>query len=156
MHFSKTVVSVALLAPLAAALPSDPSTTDIATDILTAVDSSPESSYSVNPNVVETGDPIASASTTPTGTGALPNTATTTSIPTDILTAPDTDPTGLGAGIGSMSTVVATATVQESQGATSSSPVADSPTPTGGASAILGNPLSMLGGFLVSLAVCWL
>jgi hypothetical protein len=151
MYLSKTIVSIALLAPLAAALSSDPSTTDIATDILTAADSSPESSYSVNPTVVQTDVAVATASTTPAGSGALPNTATT-SIPTNILTAPDSDPSG--AGIGSMSTVIATATLQQSQDASASTPGAASPTPTDDAAgAILRSPASILGALLVSLLV---
>ncbi|KAL4873608.1 hypothetical protein BDV12DRAFT_81284 [Aspergillus spectabilis] len=156
MYLSKTIVSVALLAPLAAALPSDPSTTNIATDILTAADSSPESSYSVDPTVVQTDVAVATASTTPAGSGALPNTATTTSIPTSILTAPDSDPSGAGAGIGSMSTVIATATLQQSQDASASTPGAASPTPTDDAAgAILRSPVSLLGALLVSLVVPW-
>ncbi|KAL5334089.1 hypothetical protein BJX70DRAFT_402937 [Aspergillus crustosus] len=158
MYLPKTIVTGALLAAFATAIPSDPSTTDIATDILTAVDPPPEFSYSVNSTIVETGDPIAIASTTPAVSGVPPNTATTSSIPTNILTAPDSDSSGFGSGadIGPMSTVIATATAQQSQDSSPSTPGAADPSPTDDAAgAILRSPVSMLGAILASMLVHW-
>ncbi|RDW86229.1 uncharacterized protein DSM5745_02871 [Aspergillus mulundensis] len=195
MHISKTLIPLALLAPLAAAIPDDGSLLGI----LTADDSSPESSYSVNPTVAETAvgapvgvsGPVATSSssaedessststdsspTSTTTSSAEPETAedaatsTTTSIPTNILTAIDSDPTG--SAVGSLTTVIgtATATAQQQSGSlaaeTSSSAAtatssgedegsAASPTPTDdAAAAVLGSPASMLGAVLLSLAI---
>ncbi|KAL6237068.1 hypothetical protein BDW75DRAFT_94236 [Aspergillus navahoensis] len=195
MHLSKTFIPLALLAPLAAAILDD---ANALTDILTADDSTPESAYSVNPTVAETalGAPVgvsgsvatsspaadgtcSESSSTSTDSGSVTTgsgepettadaatTATTTSIPTNILTAIESDPTGSAAG--SLTTVIATATTQQSgSGAaeTSSSAAtatpsddsegnAASPTPTDdGAAAVLGSPASMLGAVLLSIVI---
>ncbi|KAL2867051.1 uncharacterized protein BJX67DRAFT_381373 [Aspergillus lucknowensis] len=169
MYLSKTVLPVALLATttLSLSLPLEDSGAGLIGDILTALDpatesgsdSSPETSYTVNPTVVQTQPTITSATagsspTTSPGPGSeTPTTPTTsatpstTPIPTDILTAPDSDNTGLGP----MSTVIETATVHRPQG---SSTGGASPTPTDdAANAVFGNPVSMLGALLLSLAV---
>ncbi|KAL3464366.1 hypothetical protein BJX64DRAFT_286496 [Aspergillus heterothallicus] len=161
MHFSKAIIPLTLLT-LSSARPTEDPVADIVADILTAGDG-PDSSYSVNPTVVQTGTSIAtsdiptgvsgpvSASVSESSTSAAATaTAGTTSIPTDILTAPDTDPTDLG----SMSTVIETATVHQSQGASTTSSSVATPSPTDDpedAANVLGSPLSMLGMMLVPL-----
>ncbi|KAL2850757.1 hypothetical protein BJY01DRAFT_245309 [Aspergillus pseudoustus] len=161
MYFSKAIIPFALLT-LSSARPTEDPVADVVAGILTAGDG-PESSYSVNPTVVQTGPSIAtsgvptgvsgpvSASVTDSETStSAAATVDTTSIPTNILTAPDTDPTDLG----SMSTVIETATVQQSQGASTTSSGAATPSPTDDpedAANILGSPLSMLGILLVPL-----
>ncbi|CEL07158.1 hypothetical protein ASPCAL10321 [Aspergillus calidoustus] len=159
MHFSKAIVPLALLT-LSSARPTDDPLGDLVGGILTAGDG-PESSYSVNPTVVQTGASIA-ASGIPTGVSgpvsasvsesstSAAATADTTSIPTNILTAPDTDPTN----IGSMSTVVETATLHQSQGASTALSGVATPSPTDDpedAANVLGSPISMLGMLLVPL-----
>ncbi|KAL2813126.1 hypothetical protein BJX63DRAFT_395036 [Aspergillus granulosus] len=159
MRFSRTILPLALFA-LTSARPTEEPVIDIVADILTA-DNGPESSYSVNPTLVQTGASIAT-SDVPTGvlgpvsasasesSTAAAATADTTSIPMNILTAPDTGPTD----VGSMSTVVETATVHQSQEASTTSSGIATTSPTDNpedAANVLGSPVSMLGMLLVPL-----
>ncbi|KAI9374107.1 hypothetical protein BJX61DRAFT_541146 [Aspergillus egyptiacus] len=166
MYLRKAILSPAILFSLSAAISlsedlsvdADGSTAKIAADIITADESAPESSYSINPTQVETGAPIPTTSQTltPIGSVTITQTATTTSIPTDILTAPDTEPTGI---IASMSTLIATTTLSQPHGAsTSASPdISPSPTPTGGATTgLVRDTAPMLGAALLAVAMPWL